>query len=73
MSDIQAWVCGQRRGKDRKGNAAWDFQGVFSTRDRAVNACRGPNWFVAPVYIDEVVPSEKIDWPGLEYPLNEAK
>lgn len=50
-----------------------EFQGVFSSEERAAAACRDVNWFVAPATLDREVQDEPIIWPGGYYPLADGK
>ena len=68
---IELWLVGQYRsgGENGVGDVVWDFQGVFSTRDKAIAGCRNRNYFIAPLTIDGEVPDETEEFPGCEYPL----
>lgn len=48
----------------------WEFQGIFSREDLAVDHCRNRFYFVAPVKVDEEVPSQTRIWPDAYYPQN---
>lgn len=65
---MELWLCGQYR-SGLTGDVVWDFQGVFSTKEKAIEACRNRNYFIAPVKIDEELPDETMVHPGCEYPL----
>ncbi len=70
MEDV--WVVGTHKGESELGKA-WEFQGVFSTRERAEAVCEGhPNWFIGPVRIDEELPVETVKWPRCYYPCSET-
>jgi hypothetical protein len=65
------WIVGQyRSGEDL--NAVWDFQGVFSSREKAIAACRDRNYFIAPATLDAALRHEPFEWEGCEYPLCES-
>ena len=64
----QLWVCGQFRASTNEG-VMWDFQGVFSDRAQAVEACKNERYFIAPVFLDCPLPDERSEWPNAEYPL----
>jgi len=53
------WLVGQYRSGE-SGNVVWDFRGIFSTEEKAMNACRNENYFVHEVIIDEEVPDEPL-------------
>ena len=60
---MKVWIVGQYRAP------SWDFQGVFSTEEKAVAACRDANYFVAPAELDAEVPHQlEPAWPGAYYP-----
>ena len=48
--------------------AAWEFQGVFVSKDLAVSACRTEQYFVAPVILNQQLPDDTREWPGCYYP-----
>lgn len=67
----ELWLCGQFRAETEQGNV-WDFQGVFTTREKAVQACRHRRYFIAPVLLNtEYDDKACVNWPGQEYPLAE--
>ena len=49
-------------------NTLWDLQGVFSSREKAVEACHGPEFYVMPVLIDVELPIETEVCPGGFFP-----
>ena len=56
-------------GKKKSGKDCWEFQGVFSTEEKALKACKGHrDYFVGPAIMDEVVTDDSIDWNGAYYP-----
>ena len=48
--------------------SAWEFQGVYSSEERAVAACLSEQWFIGPARVDEPVPARTEAWPGARYP-----
>lgn len=64
------WIVGQIR-----EGAQWEFQGVFSTEERAVAACRTEDYFVARVGLDAELPHETSEWTVADswYPLAEPR
>ena len=46
----------------------WDFQGVFSSREKAIAACRDSSYFFYPVSLDEEIPHESMEAPNIEWP-----
>ena len=60
------WVVGEAR---YIGSQEWEMVGVFTTEQKAVEACVLPRFFVGPVEIDKSFPIESVPWPGLYYPM----
>ena len=68
---LRLWVVFQLKGKWRKpedGGSVIEFQGVFSTEQKAIDACRDENYFMAPVKLDKELPHESIQMNGGCYP-----
>jgi hypothetical protein len=68
----QLWIVGQTRTSDEESALEWDFQGVFSTEERAVAACRDSSYFVAPATLDKELPNDMLVWEGTYYPKASA-
>jgi hypothetical protein len=51
---------------------AWEFQGVFDSRDAAVAACKSSSYFIGPCTLNGRVPDDTQQWPGCEYPMADA-
>lgn len=61
MNDFQKlYVLGKFAGD------TWEFAGLFSRKAKAIEQVDGPGYFIAPAYVDMVLPKETIDWPDLE-------
>ncbi len=60
------WLVGQAKSETP---GEWEFQGIFSTEEKAVGACRTAWYFVAPVELDKELPHETATMPGSYYPL----
>ena len=69
---MRLWLCGQIRMKRGKPYR-WEFQGVFSTEDKAVRACRNENYFIYPCTLDEELPDERFAPMETRYPLRETR
>lgn len=67
MSGETLWLVGQYKGGEEP-DTQWDFQGIFSTRDKAVDACRNERYFVVPVIVDQEEPDELGTFDGAEWP-----
>jgi len=64
----ELWLCG----KYISGNfpeVVWDFQGIFSTRDNAIEACRDESYFICSVKLDEQLSDEAEEMPDFAYPF----
>jgi hypothetical protein len=46
----------------------WSFEGVFDSRDKAINACKNNTYFIGPVKLNEVLNERIIEWPNAYYP-----
>ncbi|MEN6375545.1 MAG: hypothetical protein ABFD75_12325 [Smithella sp.] len=68
---MELWLCGQYRSGEKIGEIIWDFQGVFSAKDKAIRACRNRNYFIAPIDVDKEIPDQIEEMPNVEYPLND--
>ncbi len=66
------WLCGRYKSGD-KGNIAWDFQGIFDSKDKAINACRDYTYFICTVVVNESLPDKTSDMPNFEYPFPEKE
>ena len=66
---MTVWIVGKYILMHESSGMEWEFQGVFSSEQKAVDACLGHDeWFVAPAELDKELPAEKVDWPGFYYP-----
>jgi hypothetical protein len=61
------WFVGQFKAEVEQG-IVWEFQGIFSTREAAVAACRTENYCVQSVWLDEHVSDELRVFADCEYP-----
>jgi hypothetical protein len=71
--DGEAWIVGRhlKGAEDLETGehlVAWDFQGVFTSEDLAVAACRDDRYFVAPAKMNQQLPHDTAEWPGCYYP-----
>jgi hypothetical protein len=57
------WGCGQI-----KKHPAWEWQGLFSTEEKAVAACRNEDYFIFPIILDEELPDKTINIQDAYYP-----
>ena len=62
------WICGQLRGNYKSKGSIWDFQGVFSSRAKAIKACRNENYFIFSARLDQELPDERMEAPDAVYP-----
>lgn len=57
------WLCGQITKK------SWDFQGIFDSEEKAIEACKTIDYFIAPVVLNEEVPKESSEFKDAYFPL----
>jgi hypothetical protein len=50
----------------------WDFQGVFDSEDKAINACKTAAYFYWPIKLNQELPKETFAMDGIIYPLAEV-
>jgi hypothetical protein len=62
------WIVGQYR-FGNTGAIIWDLQGVFSSKEKAIAACKSSTWFVARLQLDEELPEESVTMPDVIWPL----
>jgi hypothetical protein len=69
MIEIDIWIVGKVTDHAHGG---WELQGVFSSEEKALAACRGKNDFIGPVRVDVELPRQRLDWVGAYYPRRPA-
>ncbi|GEA17513.1 hypothetical protein [Moorella sp. E306M] len=62
------WVCGKNVAELEEG-IVWELQGIFTTKEAAVAACKNERYFIGPVELNKPLPEETTSWVGCEYPL----
>lgn len=63
------WLVGEYVKKTDEG-AVWFYCGIFTTKDKAITACKNDNYFIVPTMdIDVEMPEERGIFPGVEYPI----
>ena len=58
--DNELWICGQIREKANETRHIWDFQGVFTSEEKAKAACRNDKYFIMPIELDKEYPDEAV-------------
>ena len=66
--NVKLWICGQLKGKWCPEGSVWEFQGVFSDKDKAVAACRTEKYFISSTILDEELPDKSCIPPEAQYP-----
>jgi len=67
---IKLWIVGQNKGFDKKSKVvAWEFQGVFTTKRKAIKACVDHTYFIGSAILNDIIPNESISWPDCYYPV----
>src|SRR3990167_4528459 len=61
------WLCGLN--KIDPDN--WEFIGVFSDEQKAIDACKDEDYFIAPIKLNECAPDETTEFPDAYYPKGE--
>lgn len=46
----------------------WEVVGVYSTEEKAVEACLTGTYFIGPINMDEASPEATTEWPGSYIP-----
>jgi len=69
MKKRRVWIVGRVNSENIR---EWEFQGVFDDKDKAIAACKGPDWFVGPAVLNRVVSEESQPWPGAYYPVTQV-
>lgn len=65
---MRLWICG-RIYSCSECEASWAVNGVFETRELAVQACTSWRDFVAPMTLNERAPEEVVEFASVEWPL----
>lgn len=62
----QLYIVGKNKDKT---SDSWEFQGVFSTEKKALEACKNHNlYFIGPAILNETLPEYTVDWVDAYYP-----
>lgn len=67
---MELWVVGKLICYETK---TWEFQGVYSSKEKAINACIKDEYFIGPATLDSGLPDESVEWGGAYYPRLESK
>lgn len=51
---------------------AWEFVGVFSTKEKAIEVCKTDRYFIAPIELDAAAPDETTILPNCFFPKGEG-
>ena len=66
MAGETLWVCGCRT---QLLADTWQIVGIYSSETLAVEQCKNPEYFVAPMRLD-VDDDDNDEWEGLYFPLD---
>jgi len=66
---MKLWVVGKYIQFYENKGSIWEFQGIFDSYEKALEACHTISYFIAPAILNESFPDETIEWEGLVYPL----
>lgn len=67
--NTQLWVCGLCTNFPN----SWELVGVFSTKQKAIDACENEHYFIGPVLLNEEIKQHALRWPGAYYPKQKEK
>jgi hypothetical protein len=69
MEHTVLWVVGKYIGEDTECESRWELQGVFSSEDLAIDACKKhKDFFIGPVFLNKEYPYDTTEWVGSYYP-----
>jgi len=55
--------------KSETEDKEWEFMGVFTSEEKAIEACTTDLHFIGPATLDERCPDATLEWEGAYYPL----
>lgn len=58
--------------EDKWHGFSLQFQGIFDTEQKAIDACRTPDYFIAPYTLNETLPHETFNNPRAYSPLGKV-
>ena len=61
LFELKAYLVGEY-GKAPDGNVTWAVVGLYSTVDKAINACTSHNYFYVPIILDGNFKPDRNDW-----------
>lgn len=79
MSDNTVWIVGQVfpvENEPEKIHDHWEFQGVFTSKKKALEACNEYKTdfvFIGRIELDTPLPLEVCDWPHSWFPKLETE
>ena len=62
------WICGMLQ-SGNGDEVAWTFQGLFSSKEKAIAACSTEKYFIAPVELDVDLGPKITEFKGGYFPL----
>lgn len=63
---MELWIVGKNLNYELE---SWEFQGIYSEKQLAINRCEDDNWWIAKVKVDEFVPTETVEFKESLYPI----
>lgn len=57
---------------EHRGDLPWAFCGAFDSVEAAIHRCTTPTHFYGPVALNQAIPEQTMEWPGMVYPMVEA-
>ncbi len=68
---MNLWICGLVK-KETPDGPIWEFVGIFDSENLAAKACKGMFYFIAQVGLNEVQPTEIVEFKNVRWPRLEG-
>lgn len=65
-SKVRLWIVGKVTDDQTH---AWEFQGVFDSEQKAIDACVCDSMFIGPAELNKQLPIETNEWVGAFFPM----
>ena len=69
----EMYLVGQYHSHCIDHGTVWSFQGIFTSVELAVAACRNANYFYVPVKLNVECPDEIVEFQDCVYPHSQTK
>jgi len=68
MERGKVWLVGKGTAVTKIEDGGIEIVGIFSSEEKAINACRDEMYWIGPLQMDEVAPEKSTAWTGAYYP-----